>query len=86
MLSGTVVYDLTDAKPDRMRARVGSLPDVPAGARVILRVGALAPEPAVIRAVADHESRLHVDIHGSAHAVRRWLDALRTHNDGEVLL
>lgn len=85
MLTATVVFDLTDAKPERMRNRVAGLPDVPSGARVILRVGALAPEPEVVRVVALHERRLQVDVQGTPHAVRGWLQALRT-NMGEVLV
>ncbi len=85
MLTGTVVFDLTDAKSDRMRHRVAGLPEVPTGARVVLRVGALAPEPEVIRVVASHEQRLHVDVQGTPHAVSRWLRALRE-NFGEVLV
>jgi hypothetical protein len=68
-----------------MRHRVASLLDVPTGARVIVHVGALAPEPTVTSLLALHERRLHVDIQGTPFAVRRWLDAVRT-NLGEVLL
>lgn len=85
MLTATVVFDLNGAKSGQMRNRVAALPDVPSGARVILRVGALAPEPDVVRVVALHERRLQIDVQGTPHAVRRWLDALRT-NLGEVLV
>ena len=85
MLTGTVIFDLTDCKPDRMRHRVAGLPDVPSSARVVLRVGALAPEPSVVRVLALHERRLQIDVQGTPYAVRRWLDALRTHM-GEVLV
>lgn len=85
MLTGSVVFDLTNAKSDRLRNRVAGLPDVPTGARVVLRVGALAPEPDVVRVVALHEQRLHVDVQGTPHAVARWLKALRD-NFGEVLV
>ena len=83
VLSGTVVYDLTDARRDSMRHRVASLPEVPAGARVVVVVGALAPEPDVVTLLAAHEGRLMLDVHGTPRAVRLWLDSLRA---GEVLL
>jgi hypothetical protein len=85
MLTGSPTYDLTDAEPHRMRNRLASLPDVPSGARVVVRVGALAPEPTAVRVLALHERRLHVDLQGTPFAVRRWLEAIRT-NLGEVLL
>jgi hypothetical protein len=84
VLTGTVVYDLTDVSPERMRNRVASLPEVPSGARVVVLVGALAPEPAVVRELARHQPRLMVDVHGTAHGVRRWLTAIR--DPGEVLV
>jgi hypothetical protein len=86
MLSGTVTFDLRDAARERMRNRLFSLPEVPNGARVVVQVGALAPEPEAIRLLAEHESRLLLDIQGMPSAVRRWLDAVRTCRDGEVLL
>lgn len=86
MLTATVVVDLTAAtKPENMRHRVACLPDVPSGARVVVRVGALAPEPDVVRVLAAHERRLHLDLQGTPAAVRRWLDAVRT-GLGEVLV
>ena len=86
MLTATAVCDLTEAtKPENMRHRVACLPDVPSGARVVIRVGALAPEPAVVRVLAIHERRLHLDIQGTPSAVRRWLDAIGSSN-GEVLV
>jgi hypothetical protein len=77
VLTGSPVYDLTDAPAERMRNRVASLPDVPSGARVLVQVGALAPEPTVVRVLALHERRLHIDIQGTPFAVRRWLEAIR---------
>lgn len=68
-----------------MRHRVASLPDVPTGARVVVHVGALAPEPTVIRVLALHENRLHIDIQGTPFAVRGWLDALRSWASGVLL-
>lgn len=85
MLTASVVYDLTDAQPDRMRNRLASLPDVPTGARVVVRVGALAPEPSVARVLHLHERRLHLDLQGTPRAVRLWLDAVRD-GHGEVLV
>jgi hypothetical protein len=85
MITGTVVFDLRDAELDRMRHRVAALPEVPTGARAVVVVGALAPEPTVVRALAIHERRLQIDLHGTPFAVRRWLEALRT-SSPEVLL
>ena len=86
MLTGSVVFDLTDAKPDRMRHRVAALPDVPTGARVVLRVGALAPEPDVIRVVALHEQPAPAwTCRELRTPCRLWLGALRD-NFGEVLV
>jgi hypothetical protein len=85
VLSGSPTYDLTDSTVERMRHRVASLPDVPTGARVVVHVGALAPEPTVTRILALHERRLHVDVQGTPFAVRRWLDAIRNSAD-EVLV
>lgn len=85
MLTGTVTYDLTDVPAERMRNRLASLPEVPTGARVVIRVGALAPEPEAVRFVTLHEPRLHMDVHGTPRGVRLWLEALRT-NLGEVIV
>lgn len=86
MLTATVVIDLTAArKSDNMRHRVACLPDVPSGARVVIRVGALAVDPATVRVLALHERRLHLDIQGTPRAVRLWLEAVRS-NLGEVLV
>lgn len=78
MLTGSPVYSLEDAERDRMRSRLSSLPDVPSGARIVVRVGALAPEPTAVRVLALHERRLHIDLQGTPFAVRRWLDAIRS--------
>ena len=85
MLTGSAAYTLADAKPEQMRARLSSVPDVPSGARIIVNVGALAPEPDAIRVLALHERRLQVDVHGTPRAVRLWVDAIRS-NLGEALL
>jgi hypothetical protein len=86
MLTATVFVDLTDdAEPDSMRHRVACLPDVPSGARVVVRVGALTIEPEVVRVLALHQRRLLLDVQGTPFAVRRWLEAVRT-NMGEVLI
>lgn len=85
MLTGTAVYELADAKPERMRNRLASVPDVPSGARIVVCVGALAPEPDAVRVLALHERRLQIDVHGTPAAVRRWVDAIRS-NLGEALI
>lgn len=85
MLTGTVTISLVDAKRENMRHRVTALANVPTGARVSLDVGALAVEPEVVRAIALHERRLQIDVHGTPRGVSQWLEAMRTHM-GEVLL
>jgi len=44
----------------------------------VLVVGALAVEPATVRVVAEHADRLHLDVQGTAVAVVRWVDAIRS--------
>ncbi len=86
MLTASVVIDLTAAtKPENMRHKVAYLPDCPPGARVVVHVGALAPEPSVVRVLALHGRRLCIDLQGTPAAVRRWLEAVRT-NIGAVLV
>jgi hypothetical protein len=78
MLTGTVTYVLHDAERGRMRSCWALLnDDVPPGARVMVDVGGTRAEPESVRALARHERRLQVDVHGTAHAVRRWV-AIRT--------
>lgn len=78
MLTGVVVVDLTAAAaPERMRHRLACLPDVPAGVRVLVNVGALAPEPTAARVLREHAPRLGIEIQGTPFAVRRWLAAVR---------
>jgi len=86
VLTGTAVFDLAGAQRDRMRNRVAALAEVPSGARAVVRVGALAPEPDVVRLLAHHERRLHLDLEGTPRAVRLWLEAMRTNLGGEVLV
>ena len=84
-LVGTVTIDLTDSTPERFRNRLACLPEIPSGARLVIRVGPLKVEPEAARLIALHERRLLVDIEGSTpFAVRRWVDAVR--DRGEVLL
>jgi hypothetical protein len=82
MITGSVSVELRDAAPEVAHRRVACLPMVPTGVRVIVEVGALAPNPHVVRLLREHVDRLHIDIHGTEHAVRRWVAALRT---GDVL-
>lgn len=86
MVTGSVVLDLTTAKRDAMRHRLSTLPEVPDGARLVVQVGASAPEPEAVRLLAEHEKRLLIDLHGSAFAVRRWVAAVRAGSADRVLL
>lgn len=86
MVTGSVVLDVATARRDKMRYRLSALPEVPDGARVIVEVGATAPEPEVVRLLAEHGDRVMVDVHGTAYAVRRWVSALRAGSaDGALL-
>jgi hypothetical protein len=85
VVTATVVVDLASADRDRMRNRLSTLPDCPDGARVVVQVGAIAPEPEATRLLAEHERRLVIDIHGTPFAVRRWVESVRS-SFGEVLL
>lgn len=77
MVTGTVVLDVATAKRDKMRHRLSTLPEVPDGARDIVHVGAVAPEPEAVRLLAEHADRLVIDVQGTAFAVRGWVAALR---------
>jgi hypothetical protein len=58
----------------------------PDGARVIIDVGAAAPVPEAVWLLAEHEHRLQLDVHGTAHAVRGWVEARRAGSATAVLL
>ncbi|MCP3422735.1 hypothetical protein [Nocardioides pinisoli] len=77
MISGTVVIDLRDVDQERIKGRCAAIEHAPHGARVVLVVGAIRPDPAgvdVLRARARHHD---IDVQGTAHAVRHWVAALR---------
>jgi hypothetical protein len=78
VITGSVSIDLRDAPPDVAHRRVACLPMVPTGVRVLLDVGALAPNPHVVRLVREHSDRLLVDVRGTEHAVRGWVAALQS--------
>ena len=78
MITGAVAIDLRDAPPETAHHRVACLPRVPTRVRVLLDVGALAPNPVVVRLVREHSDRLHVDVRGTEHAVRGWVQALQS--------
>ncbi len=77
-VTGTVYLDLREVARDRQRHRVAVLSAAPDGARVVVVVGPLAVQPDAVWLLREQSARLHLDIHGEPHAVRRWLDALRT--------
>lgn len=78
MITGSVAVSIADATPATAHLRVACLPMVPTGVRVLLHGGALAPNPVVVRLVREHSDRLHVDVRGTEHAVRRWVQALQS--------
>jgi hypothetical protein len=86
VVTGSVVLDLATAKRDKMRHRLSSLVEIPDGARVVVSVGATAPEPEAVRLLAEHSDRLVVDVQGTAYAVRRWIAVLRAGTLDGVLL
>lgn len=77
MLSGHAYIDLTTVKPERMKARLYGLAGMPDGARVVVYVGALVPEPEAVWLIREHEPRLHVTVTGEVANVPRWLEAIR---------
>jgi hypothetical protein len=78
MITGSVSINLAAAKPETWRNRVAGLPQIPDGVRVLLDVGALKPDPVVVRLIREHSDRLHVDVRGTEHAVRGWVAALQS--------
>lgn len=77
MITGTVVIDIRDVDQDHIRGRCASIEHAPHGARVVLMVGALKPDPAGVDVLRGRVSRHDIEVQGSAHAVRQWVDALR---------
>ncbi|HWL99084.1 MAG TPA: hypothetical protein VNP20_17205 [Nocardioidaceae bacterium] len=83
-VTGEVYGDLRDVDPERAYRRLGQIDSAPDGARLTLVVGALAPNPRVIDVLFNfgHVERLHIAVAGEPHAVRKWVEALRT---GDIL-
>lgn len=75
-VTGTVLIQLDGVPRDRLRHRVDALRQAPDGARVVIFVGTLPPEPEGIRCLREHVDRLHLDVHGEQHAMDQWVDAL----------
>ncbi|MGI8577978.1 MAG: hypothetical protein ACR2KG_08690 [Nocardioidaceae bacterium] len=80
MLSGCVLLDIRDLKPQAARRRMAVLATIPNGARLVLVVGPLAPLPEITPLLREHVDRLGVDVWGEPYAVERWIHALR-HGD-----
>lgn len=77
-ITGEVFVDLTDVAEDKARLRVHSaLTHAPAGAVVVVYVGPLAVNPAVLPVVWEYGQHVQVKVTGHGHAVPRWVDALR---------
>lgn len=86
MLTGVVLVDLTSLKPGRWKGRLfAALAPAPEGARVVVIVGQLAPEPEAVRYLRRQAERLHVEVQGDPNNVRRWLDAIRDGMPGDLL-
>lgn len=76
-VTGVVLVDLREVKPDRAHMRVGNRHTWPDGAHVLLIVGALAVNPDVVRLLHQQLPRVSVEVHGEAWAVGHWVAALR---------
>ncbi|MFF0268657.1 hypothetical protein [Kribbella sp. NPDC004536] len=81
--TGTVLVDLRRVADDRLRHLVADLESAPDGARVVVLIGD--------RWLVDYEAaadlrryaeRLYVDVQGTARAVARWLQVIRTGHAG----
>ncbi len=79
MITGSVLIDLRDAEPESAHRRLAGLYNAPDGVRVVVLVGALAPDPRVVDLLhRDHLHRLNLEVWGEPWQVPRWLTALRT--------
>lgn len=77
-ITGSVFVDLTDVHEDKARMRVHqALADAPPGARVVIYVGPLTVNPAVLPIVWEYGRHVTVEVSGHAFAVARWVEALR---------
>lgn len=75
-VTATLVLDVTVADAD-LRCRELSM--VRDGGQVVVRVGALYPDPRLVHLIAAHADRLHIEVQGtSAARVREWWAAVRT--------
>lgn len=85
-VSCVAAIDLTKVQRDRWRHRCDALTMAPDGARAVVVVGALSPDPEAVRGLRPHVARLRVEVWGEPHAVRRWFNALNAPDDGLGLL
>jgi hypothetical protein len=76
VIGGVVVIDLREVDQDHIRGRCAAIEHAPAGARVVLMVGALKPDPAGVDILRGRAHRHDIEVWGSAHAVRGWVRAL----------
>lgn len=87
VLTATVTVDLSLEHPDDFdhadRQALMHLPDVPDGARLVVKVGSRTLlSPSAVAWLSVHARRLVIDINASTpHAARRWYEAVRS---GEV--
>lgn len=86
-LTGCVSVDLSNRKPDQMRAPVAAAcASTPRGAEIVVNVGALLPEPEAVRVLRRHVRRVHIKIEGTGRSVRLWIEAVRDGMPGELPL
>lgn len=77
MITGTVAIDLRTVEQEHIRSRCAAIEHAPHGARVVLLVGALKPDPAGVDVLRNRAQWHDIDVQGTAHAVRQWVEALR---------
>jgi hypothetical protein len=78
MLTGSIHCDLAAVRREQQRGRLANaITLAPPGARVLVYVGAIAPEPTAVDLLQRYAGRLCVEISGNSPAVvNRWLEAV----------
>lgn len=83
MLTGAVLVDLRTVRRESMRRRLFALSSAPDGAKVVVIVGPLAPEPIAVDCLRAHRDRLRIEVCGEPETVPRWIKAIAA--DGLVM-
>jgi hypothetical protein len=76
-LAGCVLLDFRDLDERAAKRRCAILRTIPTGARLVVVVGSLAPMYEATYLLAEHVSRLQIELWGEPYAVPQWLEALR---------